>query len=197
MLGSRPAAESDEAPSGDAVALTAWAFTALILGTGAERLNELRISRRNLRTALARGGSEHGARHFPVLVVLHTGLLVGALAEVWLLGRPFLPALGIPMLAIALACQAGRFWIIRSLGEQWNTRIVVVPGSARVRRGLYRWAWLPHPNYVLVVVEGVALPLVHSAWITALVFTLLNTPFLISVRIPAEDRALRALDAGR
>lgn len=175
--------------------LSEWAFTALVLGTGAERLNELRISRRNLRTALARGGREYGTRHFPVLVVLHTGLLVGALAEVWLLGRIFVPGLGIPALAVALLCQAGRIWIIRSLGEQWNTRIVVVPGAGRVRRGPYRWAWLRHPNYLLVVVEGVALPLVHSAWITALVFSLLNTPFLLAVRIPAENRALRALDA--
>lgn len=173
--------------------LSAWAFTFLILGTGAERLNELRISRRNLRLAIARGGTEHGARHFPVMVVLHTGLLVGALAEVWLLGRPFLPGLGIPALVVALLCQAGRLWILHSLGEQWNTRIVVVPGAERVRRGPYRWERLPHPNYLLVVVEGLALPLVHSAWITALVFTLLNTPFLLAVRIPAEDQALRSL----
>lgn len=175
--------------------LSAWAFTLLVLGTGVERLNELRISRRNRAAALARGGVEIGARHFPALVALHTGLLVGAVVEVWVLDRPFLPALGIPMLAITLGCQAARLWIIRSLGAQWNTRVVVVPDAPRVRRGPYRWAWLPHPNYLVVVIEGVALPLVHTAWITALVFTLLNGALLAFVRVPAEDRALRMLSA--
>ncbi|MBI5160894.1 MAG: hypothetical protein HY996_05715 [Micrococcales bacterium] len=173
--------------------MSAWAFAFLVLGTGAERLNELRISRRNRAAALARGGREFGARHFPVMAALHGALLVGALAEVWLLERPFLPALGIPMLVVALACQAARLWIIRSLGAQWNTRIVVVPGAARVRTGPYRYPWLPHPNYLVVVIEGVALPLVHTAWITAVAFTVLNALLLGLVRIPAEDRALSSL----
>lgn len=175
------------------LSVSAWAFAALVLGTGAERINELRISRRNRAAALGRGGREFGARHFPAMATLHIGLLVGALAEVWLLQRPFLPALGIPMLLVALACQAARLWIIRSLGVQWNTRIVVVPGAPRVRTGPYRYRWLPHPNYLVVVIEGVALPLVHTAWITALAFTVLNALLLGLVRIPAEDRALGSL----
>jgi methyltransferase len=128
------------------------------------------------------------------MVALHTGLLVGALAEVWLLGRPFIPPLGWPMLVIALLCQAGRIWIIRSLGQQWNTRIIVVPGLPLSRRGPYRWGF-PHPNYVLVAVEGIAIPLIHTAWITAIAFTILNAILLLGFRIPAEDRALRL--AGR
>src|SRR5690606_4228281 len=95
------------------------------------------------------------------------------------LHRPFIPWLGWPMLVLALVCQAGRWWIIRSLGHQWNTRVIVVPGAPRVRRGPYRWQWLRHPNYVIVAVEGVALPLVHTAWITALVFTVLNAILLL------------------
>ena len=102
------------------------------------------------------------------------------------------PLLGWPMLAIALACQAGRYWVIRSLGEQWNTRVIVVPGAARVRaRGLYRV--MNHPNYVIVAIEGVALPLVHTAWITAIAFTVLNAVLLLGFRIPTEDKALREL----
>ncbi|GAB3403484.1 hypothetical protein GCM10027515_14600 [Schumannella luteola] len=171
-------------------------FTVFVVATGVERLNELRVSTRNAAAALARGGVEHGRRHFPWMVALHTALLVGAVVEVWALGRPFIPALGWPMLVIAVACQAARLWIIASLGPQWNTRVIVVPGAGRVTRGPYRWAWLPHPNYLVVVIEGIALPLVHTAWITAIAFTVLNAVLLLGFRIPVEDRALRALAAG-
>ena len=167
-------------------------FTALIVLTGGERLVELVISKRNAARAFARGGVESGRTHFPAMVVLHTGLLVGALAEVWLLDRPFIPGLGWPMLAIALLCQAGRYWVIHSLGEQWNTRVIVVPGLPLQHRGPYRWAWLRHPNYLIVALEGIALPLVHTAWVTAFVFTLLNAILLLGFRIPAEERALKA-----
>ncbi len=169
-------------------------YTLLILATGAERMVELGISVRNARWALARGGEEYGRRHFPWMVSLHTGLLLACLAEVWLLDRPFLPAIGWPMLVVALLCQVGRYWVIASLGQQWNTRVIVVPGLGRVDRGPYRFAWLRHPNYVIVAIEGVALPLVHSAWITAVVFTVLNAVLLLRFRIPTEERALAALE---
>jgi hypothetical protein len=91
------------------------------------------------------------------------------------------------MLALVLAAQALRWWCIVTLGRQWNTRVIVVPGLPRVTGGPYRF--LSHPNYVAVVIEGFALPLVHSAWITALVFTLCNA-VLLSVRIRVENRAL-------
>jgi len=169
------------------------AYLVLILATCVERLVEVVISTRHARWAFARGGVEFGQKHFPWMVALHTALLVGALAEVFLLDRPFLPWLGWPMLAIALLCQLGRYWVIWALGNQWNTRVIVVPGLSRVTRGPYRYSWLPHPNYLIVVVEGIALPLVHSAWITALVFTVLNAILLLRFRIPTEDRALRSL----
>ena len=169
------------------------AYLVFVLATGVERLVEVVISTRHARWAFARGGVEYGKGHFPWMVTLHTGLLVGALLEVFLLDRPFLPWLGWPMLAIALLCQVGRYWVIWALGPQWNTRVIVVPGLPRVVRGPYRFAWLPHPNYLVVVIEGIALPLVHSAWITALVFSVLNAALLLRFRIPTEDRALREL----
>ena len=168
-------------------------FTIFVLLTGVERLVELAISKRNAAWALERGGVESGRGHFPAMVTLHTGFLLGALAEVWLLGRPFIPVLGWTMLVIALLCQAGRYWVIGSLGRQWNTRVIVVPGMPLSRRGPYRWGF-PHPNYWIVVIEGIALPLVHTAWITALVFTVLNAILLLGFRIPAEERALKAAD---
>jgi methyltransferase len=83
--------------------------------------------------------------------------------------------------------------VIWALGEQWNTRVIVVPGASRVTRGPYRWPWLRHPNYWIVAIEGIALPLVHSAWITAIAFTVLNAVLLLGFRIPTENRALAAL----
>jgi methyltransferase len=124
------------------------------------------------------------------MVVLHTGLLAGCLLEVICLRRPFLPALGWPMLAVVIAAQGLRWWCIASLGHQWNTRVVVIPDAPRVTKGPYRL--VSHPNYVAVVLEGVALPLVHTAWITALLFTLLNSA-LLRTRIKVENAALARL----
>jgi len=170
-------------------------YLALILATGVERLVELVISKRNARFAFERGGIEYGQGHFPAMVALHTGLLVACVAEVYFFDRPFIPWLGWPMLAVVVLCQAGRYWIISSLGHQWNTRVIVVPGLGRVERGPYRYPWMRHPNYIVVAIEGIALPLVHTAWVTAIVFTVLNAVLLLAFRIPTENRALAALDA--
>ena len=169
-------------------------YIALILATGVERLYELVVSKRNAQAAFTRGGVEYGQRHFPWMVTLHIGFLLACIAEVVLLDRPFIAALGWPMLAIALLCQVGRYWVIWALGPQWNTRVIVVPGAGRVeRRGPYRFTWLRHPNYIIVAIEGIALPLVHTAWITAIAFTVLNAVLLLRFRIPVENKALREL----
>ena len=168
-------------------------YLVLILLTGAERIVELVISKRNAAWAFERGGVEYGFRHFPWMVALHTGLLLACLAEVFFADRPFIPVLGWPMLAIVVLCQAGRYWVIASLGRQWNTRVIVVPGLGAVKRGPYRFSWMRHPNYIIVAVEGIALPLVHTAWVTAIVFTLLNAILLLRFRIPIENGALRRL----
>ena len=164
-------------------------YVVLILTVAAERLAELVVSRRNLAWARTRGGREHGFGHYPFMVVLHIGLLFACLVEAPY--RSFNPALGWPMLAVVLLAQALRWWCITILGPRWNTRIIVIPGLALVERGPYRW--MRHPNYVAVVLEGIALPLVHTAWITAVVFTVANAG-LLRVRIMSENSALaRAL----
>jgi methyltransferase len=167
-------------------------YVAVVAATAVERLAELVVSARNARWSFERGGVESGRGHFPAMVALHTALLVACVAEVLLADRPFLAWLGWPMLALVLASQGLRWWCIGTLGPRWNTRVIVVPGLPLVDRGPYRW--FRHPNYVAVVVEGIALPLVHTAWVTALVFTVLNAVLLWRFRIPAEERALeRAL----
>lgn len=165
-------------------------YVLLIALVGVERLAELVTSKRNAAWSLAHGGREYGFGHYPAMVVLHTGLLLGCLIEPIVADRPFIPALGWPMLALVIASQALRWWCIATLGRQWNTRVIVVPGAGAVHGGPYRW--MKHPNYVAVIVEGFALPLVHTAWVTAVVFTVLNA-FLLRVRIRVEDQALLEL----
>jgi methyltransferase len=162
-------------------------YTLVVMAVAAERVAELAVARRNAEWSLARGAVESGRGHYPVMVALHTGLLAGCAAEVGLGGRPFVAALGVPMVVVLAAAQALRWWCVSTLGPRWNTRVIVVPGLPLVDRGPYRW--LSHPNYVAVVAEGIALPLVHGAWITALVFTAL-IGVLLGVRIACENTAL-------
>lgn len=165
-------------------------YVLLVAAVGLERVAEIVVARRNLAWSRAQGGVEFGAGHYPFMAVLHTVFLLACVAEVVFLHRPFLPALGWPMLAIVIAAQALRWWCVSTLGRQWNTRVVVIPGAPRVSGGPYRF--LSHPNYVAVAAEGIALPLVHSAWITAVVFTALNIPLMVA-RISAENAALERL----
>ncbi len=164
-------------------------FTVLIVVVVLERLVELVVSKRNAAWSFARGGIETGQRHYLVMVVLHSAFLVGMLVEVWVRQPQFEPALAYPMLVLVLACQGMRYWCIHALGRHWNTRVIVVPGARLVTTGPYRF--LSHPNYVVVVIEGVALPLVGGAWITALVFTVCNA-VLLTVRLRVERAALRS-----
>ena len=165
-------------------------FVGLVVLVGLERIAELVVAKRNAAVSFARGGREYGFGHYPPMVALHTGLLIGAVLEVQVADRVFVPWLGWPMLVLALASQGLRWWCITTLGWRWNTRIIVVPGLPLIRRGPYRL--LDHPNYVAVVVEGLALPLVGTAWGTAAVFTVLNA-FLLRVRIRAENAALLSM----
>ena len=151
------------------------------------RFGELAVAKRNRAWAMERGGVETGAEHYPFMVALHTALFVGCLLEVPLADRPFLPWLGWPMLVLLVAAHGLRWWCIRTLGPQWNTRVIRVPGASLVTTGPYRW--LNHPNYVAVVAEGFALPLVHTAWVTAVIFTVLNA-LLLRVRLRVETEAL-------
>lgn len=167
--------------------MTVNPYTALVLLVAAERLAELRTARRNAAWSARRGGTEHGRGHYPVMVALHVALLAGCLTEVPLLHRPFSPAIGWPALGAAAGAQALRWWCVATLGPRWNTRVITVPGLPPVRRGPYRL--LGHPNYAAVAAEGLALPLVHGAWLTAALFTLGNAP-LMAVRLRCENAAL-------
>jgi methyltransferase len=158
-----------------------------ILAIGAQRLVELVVARRNAKWSLAHGGKEFGRDHYPAMVSMHALLLFACVVEVRVLGRPFIGWLGWPMVAVVVLSTVVRWRCVAVLGKQWNSRLIVIPGAPLVRDGLYRW--VRHPNYAAVAAEVAALPLVHSAWLTAIVFSIANA-LVLSVRIRAENAAL-------
>ncbi len=168
-------------------------YLGLILLVVFQRLTELRLAQRNERLARAAGAVEAGAGHYPWMVTIHTLFLIACVLEVFLLERPFAPRAAGAMLLVLAVATGLRYWTISTLGERWTTRILVRPGAPLVTGGPFRW--LRHPNYLAVVIEIAALPLVHGAWLTAVVFSVANA-VLLSVRIRAENAALESL-AGR
>lgn len=162
-------------------------YTLLVALVALGRLFELRVAARNRRRLLERGGIEVAPGHYPWMVALHTTLLISCPLEVWFLNRPFVPLLAGAMLFLLIVAAALRWWVISTLDGRWTTRIVVLPGVAPVTGGPYRF--LRHPNYLAVILEIVSLPLIHTAWLTALVFSLANA-LLLRMRIRAEETGL-------
>ena len=164
------------------------AYTLLILLVVAQRVAELVRSSRNERWLWERGGVEAGAGHYRWMVLLHGAFLAACVAEVWLLGRVPGTSLSIvALVALALATTL-RYSTIRTLGRRWTTRVICLPGAPVVTTGPFRF--LKHPNYLAVITEIIALPLIHGAWLTASVFTLLNA-ILLRARVRVEEQALR------
>jgi methyltransferase len=169
-------------------------FLALVGAVGACRVVELRLSRRHQRALAAGGATLLPEPVFPAMVALHTGILVAAVAETLLLGRPFAAALAIPAVALVVLANALRFWVIATLGVHWNVRVVASMPLGVVTGGPYRF--IRHPNYVAVFVELAALPLVHGAYLTALAGALLHVAVLHR-RVGLEESVLMADEAYR
>jgi methyltransferase len=154
----------------------------LILGlVTLQRAGELVISSHNTRKLLASGAVEVAPRHYPLIVAVHAAWLI----SLWVFGRD--QAVNIVALSLYLVLQGFRFWVIRTLGPRWTTRIIVLPGQPLVAAGPYRF--LSHPNYAVVAGEIAVLPLVLNLPLLAVVFTILNAAVL-AIRIRAENRAL-------
>ncbi|HEY9554979.1 isoprenylcysteine carboxyl methyltransferase family protein [Allosphingosinicella sp.] len=147
----------------------------------AQRLGELVLARRNTRALRARGAYEVGPDHYPLIVVTHAFWL----ATLWWLapGRPTVW----PLIGLFLLLQVGRFWVLRTLGTRWTTRVIVLPGEPLVTGGPFRF--VRHPNYVIVAAEIAVLPLAFGLWKVALVFSLVNAAIL-TIRIRTENNAL-------
>ncbi len=162
-------------------------YLSLLALVAVERLFELRLSNRNAAWAFARGATETGQRHYRVMTALHTSFLLCCALEPLVFHRLFQRPWGWVFLALSMSTQALRYWAISTLGPRWNTRIITIPNAAPVTTGPYRF--LRHPNYVAVVLELFALPMIHHAFATAIVFSALNA-LLLAVRIRTEEQAL-------
>ena len=169
-------------------------FLLLLAAVGAGRLVEMRISRRNQKNLVAQGVQKISEPHFRRMVLLHAGVLLGAALEVVLLHRPFFPALAAPMALLFIFSNAIRWWVIRTLGSHWNVQVMASARLGAVTAGPYRW--IRHPNYLAVYVELVALPMIHTAWITAIVAALGNA-WILARRIAVEEAVLLADPAYR
>jgi methyltransferase len=171
------------------VVRTRLLFLGFVAALGVQRLFELRLSRRNERMMRWHGGREHAPETYCWIVTLHAAWFVSMLLEVFVVGRRFQPRLAAAALGVFAAGQAFRWTAIRTLGWRWSTRVMTVPGpaGALVRRGIYRY--VRHPNYLGVELEILAVPLVHSAYFTSLVFGVANL-LLLRNRIQREERAL-------
>jgi methyltransferase len=168
---------------------TRAAFVVLVAVVAALRFVELRISRKNQQALIAQGARKAADPRFPAMVALHTAVLAGAVAEVLLLARPFYLPLAVTMSSLFLASNALRWWVIRTLGTHWNVQVMDSARLGVITGGPYRW--VRHPNYTAVFVEMFSLPLIHTAWITALVGSAAHA-WVLRGRVAAEDRVLLA-----
>lgn len=154
-----------------------------------ERLFELRLSAKHAEWAFSQGGIEVGIKHFAFMRLIHSLFFISVIIEVIWLPRPFSWTIAAIMTAFVVLSQLLRYWAISSLGRYWNVRIIVVPQAKVVSSGPYRY--LKHPNYLAVIIEFFALPLIHQAYLSAIIFSMLNA-LVLWIRIPAEERALKA-----
>jgi methyltransferase len=169
--------------------LSLIAFLLLLAAVAALRLLELLISRRHQQRLVARGAAKVDEPRFRWMILLHTAVLVGAALEVILLKRPFIPLLGAVMFAVFLAANAVRWWVIRTLGDHWNVQIMDTTRLGVVTSGPFRF--VRHPNYAAVFAEMISLPLIHTAWLTALAGSLAHVAVL-GQRVSTEERMLFA-----
>lgn len=169
--------------------LSVISFLLLLAVVAALRLVELRVSRRHQQQLVAHGAAKVEEPRFRWMVMLHTAVLVGAALEVVLLKRPFFPVLAAVMFAIFLAANLVRWWVIRTLGDHWNVQVMDSTRLGVVTSGPFQF--VRHPNYAAVFAEMLALPLIHTAWITALAGSLAHIAVL-GQRLSTEERVLFA-----
>jgi methyltransferase len=169
--------------------LSVLLFLALLAGVGLTRLVELKISRRHQRDLARRNLARRSDPQYPWMVALHAGVLIAAAVEVVWLRRPLLPLLAVPAAVLFVLATALRWWAIGALGAHWNVRVMDSASLGVVTTGPFRW--VRHPNYLGVFVEMAALPLIHTAWIAAVLAVVGNIRVLRS-RLRVEEPMLEA-----
>lgn len=169
--------------------LSVYLYLTLLAAVGLLRLVELRISRQHQERMLSQGAVRVPEPHFKWIVVVHSGVLLGAALEVVLLRRPFLPLLAATMFVLFLASNLMRFWVVRAMGNLWSVQVMDSTRIGVVTTGPFRF--VRHPNYTGVILEMISLPLIHTAWITALA-TSVGYSIALFLRIRAEETVLMA-----
>lgn len=160
-----------------------WPVLVLLALVACQRVGELILDRKNTRALIAQGAEEYGAAHYPLFIILHGSWLLSLL--VWALA--FGAQLNWMLVALYLLLQAGRFWVLRTLGSFWTTRIISLPNVPLIKSGPYRY--IRHPNYWIVVCEIAVLPLAMAAWPIAVLYSILNAGLLFH-RIRIENAVL-------
>ncbi|MCY7762205.1 isoprenylcysteine carboxyl methyltransferase family protein [Bacillus spizizenii] len=160
-----------------------WLLIAILI---AQRAAEMAVARQNEQKVKKQGAIEFGESHYPYIISMHILFFLSLIAEVLLMNKqPSSWWIGIA--AAILIVQAVRYWALCSLGAYWNTKILVVPGAELVKKGPYKW--MKHPNYTVVILEILLIPLLYQAYVTMCLFSIVNA-VLLTVRIRTEDKAL-------
>lgn len=168
--------------------MVSTSYLFLIFAVVVQRLLEVRVSRQHEEALKAQGATEHAPEQMPVMIAVHSTWLLSCLIEAWLRGPHATPRwLTIAALLVFSCGQALRLAAMSTLGERWTVRIIALPGVSPVTHGIFRY--LRHPNYVGVILEIAALPLVVGSWVSAVVFSAANG-LLLMWRISAEEHAL-------
>lgn len=137
-----------------------------------QRLLELKISRQNVDILLTQGAKEHPAFYYRLVVVLQIFWFAAMLGEVWILNRPFFPSLASIAIFITLIGQYLRYLSMLALGSRWTLPVMTLPNIPIIESGIY--SYLRHPNWLGVFLEIPAVPLIHSAYLTAIIFSISN-----------------------
>lgn len=167
--------------------LTKYLFVAIVAVVILQRLLEVRLSDRHRSEILQRGGTEHGDNLLGAVKILQVSWWIAMIAEVWYVDRPFIPVLAAVALAATIAGQILRYFSMQALTWRWTLPIMTLPNLPVVESGVYRY--VRHPNWLGVILEIAFLPLIHSAYITAIAFSVANA-WLMNRRIATEEKAL-------
>jgi methyltransferase len=151
-----------------------------------QRLAELTIAKKNEQWMKSKGAIEVGKEHYPFMVLLHSAFFLVMLLEVIWFSKELSPLWPV-LLTLFCLTQLLRVWSLTSLGKYWNTKIIVLPNTEIVKKGPYKF--IRHPNYLIVVIEIILIPILFQAYWTAIIFSILNL-WILSIRIPLEEKAL-------
>jgi len=151
------------------------------------RLLELVIAKSNEEYQKKRGAIEIKDPYYPLIVLTHSLFFIFLLMESYFKHRFSEPILLFWLTAFILV-QLFRYWCLFSLGKYWNTKVIVRPNSKLVKKGPYKW--IKHPNYIVVGLEFLIIPILFHSYLTAIIFLTLHI-LLMQKRIPLENNALK------